>query len=958
MDSLKIVADGKNDKDKAQARGKLFEKISAEVLKCHGYEIDEARPNVTHAGMEIDIEGRARLADTPLYAECKCYSADVDSPKLQAFYGKYMTRWLKDNKCHGLFLAIPAVNSHAKGFYVENCEGNSQITVRLLQEPEVLDAIINGDIVVSPENFELYVSQGYGMPGDRVLVCSDKGFFWMQYVVPRGSGMAKSILFFDSQGHPISDMDTVSYLLDHLPEANQFEIVTPHTESILRSHTQGEQVDDVVEVRGSSACFEYQFPAAPEFFVGRKNLLDNVDDFAGRVVQKKTSSRGILFEANSGWGKSSLVLATLDRLNQQGHYTVALDLRAASTSQFLLRAVEHILDKFDDFHGQLTTRPVLGGFDGAVKALVDIGRCLEPIDKILFIFFDQFENVFHLLDLLTRIATLCLKVADAGTNIVLGFSWKTDLVGLTREFPYRYRDTIIDSCEVFHLPPFSEIETNALLERLAHELHTKLRKDLQFLLSEFSQGYPWLLKKLCAHVKNQRKIGVAQAEMVRGLLNVEQLFLEDIQGLTPEQAEVLKRTAGLAPVSIGDLSEEINPQVIQSLVDRRLIVKVGNKYDIYWDIFRDYLNTGKLPIEEIYLLRARVYSITKALSILQKSGPTLGIDSFKEKAMLSDGAFLNMARDLRLLQFAMISDNKITLQLPDSPDEKALLANIRNHLRDRLPRNRCVHHVLKVLRDREDVTIAELATILQEEFPYISAVRKTWETYARVLATWLDLCDLAVLDESKSQLSKYEVGTQIRERSLFFARRRSGVTVPLVHFAPVIQVATRIITAVKQNEIVDWSGIRRSTVYKALSMLEEMKLISRRSQTIYVTNDCFTFALNADFRVDFARSAVSAWPVFSALINILKEHEAMRLSHKKLAELLVDRCSLDWKTSTATTNAKIMLDWARHLGLAPGEYAYSNRGQFSIAEPQKNMPLFDALTEEINASSKNSKQGD
>jgi hypothetical protein len=249
------------------------------------------------------------------------------------------------------------------------------------------------------------------------------------------------------------------------------------------------------------------------------------------------------------------------------------------------------LDKFGDFDGVLPERPLVTGFDGAVNALLTVGEALESVGKLLFIFFDQFENIFYFLDVLTKIAQSCLKVADSQTNVVLGFSWKTDLVGLTREFPYRWRDTIVESCRTLHLKQFSEAETNELLDRLAGELHTTLRKDLRFLLSEFSQGYPWLLKKLCAHVKNQRESGVAQAEIARGLLNVEQLFLEDIEGLSAEEEDALRKIARRSPINISDIGEEFQPELVQSLVNRRLIVKVGTKYDIYWDIFRDYLNT-------------------------------------------------------------------------------------------------------------------------------------------------------------------------------------------------------------------------------------------------------------------------------------------------------------------------------------------------------------------------------
>src|SRR4030067_144042 len=115
MGQLKILATGNSPQSKAQARGKLFENLMTDVLRHYGYRIDRI-PSVNYAGMEIDIEGKAIVTEIPLYAECKCYEGEVDSPKLQEFFGKYMARWLKDKKCQGLFIALPSLNRHSKGY--------------------------------------------------------------------------------------------------------------------------------------------------------------------------------------------------------------------------------------------------------------------------------------------------------------------------------------------------------------------------------------------------------------------------------------------------------------------------------------------------------------------------------------------------------------------------------------------------------------------------------------------------------------------------------------------------------------------------------------------------------------------------------------------------------------------------------------------------------------------------
>jgi hypothetical protein len=54
MGRLKILASGSSPQAQAQARGKLFEKLMANVLRHYGYSIDRIA-SVNYAGMEIDI---------------------------------------------------------------------------------------------------------------------------------------------------------------------------------------------------------------------------------------------------------------------------------------------------------------------------------------------------------------------------------------------------------------------------------------------------------------------------------------------------------------------------------------------------------------------------------------------------------------------------------------------------------------------------------------------------------------------------------------------------------------------------------------------------------------------------------------------------------------------------------------------------------------------------------------
>ena len=410
--------------------------------------------------------------------------------------------WLGGGKINGAKVSLlPCLvsHSHVKGFYRDTCENDPEATIRLYEETGVLQAIFDTQVAVTPDAIARLITQDMGYPGDWLLLYTDKGIYWLQYVIPPGGGIPNSIAFADAKGNLLSDRATIDYLIGLWPELSDFRAIIPRGAISLPTTTGPQDTEEVVQVRGSSACFEYQFPSSPEYFVGRQPTLDEVESFTQAVLAKETSCRGILFEAPSGWGKSSVVLASVALLQNMGHFALAIDSRSASSSQFILRVVQYALNKFGDFGGLIAQNEQtmsISGFEGAMKALIDLGQVLERHQKLLFIFLDQFENIFFRQDALSRIRDLFLKVCDVQTNVVLGFSWKNDLIGLTSEFPYQLRDALAGSSKRVGLEIFSVVETTATsFEKLSEELRAPLRKDLEFFLSDFSRRIPLAAQK-------------------------------------------------------------------------------------------------------------------------------------------------------------------------------------------------------------------------------------------------------------------------------------------------------------------------------------------------------------------------------------------------------------------------------------------------------------------------------
>ena len=929
MAKLKILAHGQTDRAKSQARGQLFERLMGTVLSANGYQVYEVS-NVNYAGMEIDIAGTAKFAGNSLYAECKCHDTEVDSAHIQRFFGKYMTRWLNEPNCQGLFVALPGLNSHAKGFYRDNCEPHERISFKVLEEEQVLDAMHGAGIIVSSDVMAATVDSAAGKVGDYTVLYTDIGCFAIQYVISPGATLADTLMILDSSGTVVQRNDAVESLMALYPDLKEFKILSQDYRDLDPKELTGNYLEQIVGVRGSSTCFEYQFPASPEHFVGRTVGLDQMQSFVDQVISKQTSARGLVFEGYSGWGKSSLVLASVNALRDLGHLAIAIDSRTASSSQFAFRAIHHALhSSYGDTlpgginlqHGPLT------GLDGAIDTLLQVGRVLEQENRVLAIFFDQFENVFALPDAAARVRDVFVKVLDAQTNVVIGFSWKTDLIGSTNDFPYKVRDAISNGSQSIRLELFSKLESDALLERLGDELRTPVREDLKFFLSEFSQGYPWLLKKLCAHVKAQREAGVSQQNIADSLLNVEQLFLDDLKGLSSEQEHTLKRIARLAPVSVSEIGEEFNPEIIQSLIDSRLVVRVGPMYDIYWDIFRDYLNGGALPVHENYILHSQGASLYKHCGVLYDNGGSLDVEAFRDLAGLRSRAYYNVIREMRLLGLATVDDNQVMLQISMPTDDKELAEVFREHLRDKLRRNRLVSSTLSKLENEGTLTVQQVNQLLQDECPYISAKATTWNLYARTICSWMEVGDLVTYNKHAAKIEHYSPASTLRQSNILEGRNRNALLLPQVQCGAIEAVIMRLEDALEGTKKIDWSGVAPSTQTKAMSALEQLDLVRRRPGTITINPALREFATNPDKRqAIFAERAIRI-PAFIQFVAILKKHQDKGLPLDQVGLELMGRLDAKWKESTAEAHAKVMLNWARYAGLAPGVFAQRRRHQ-------------------------------
>jgi len=867
MGRLKILA-----KDHSpQTLGNLFAKIMADALNYYGYHSEHIL-RASERGMEIDIEGQQSMAGLPFYAECKGYETAVTVSKIQAFYGKYMVKWHDNKQCHGLLIAFSGLDKAAGEFYRRHLASNPKITTHLYEEDAILQAVIDTPGVANPATITKSITPKLGKPGDWLLLYTPNGLFWVQHVIPQDKGIPSGVALFDAQGHPISDRPTLDYLTELYPELDDYENITVSGAVALQTGL-FQDVEDIVELTGSSEFFEYQLPALPEQFVGRQSYLQKLDSFTDQVVNNQTSARGIQIEAPAGLGKSSLVLAFVDRLKTMEHFALAFDMRYLSSPMSIPNTLNYTIRQLGDFGGRIPPADYpksFAGFEDVLQAMLEIGRTLESHDRLIFIFFDQFETVFRRPDILKNFKELFLKISDAQTNVVLGFAFKSDLAGLMGGFDYELLKPIADLGHPIIVDIFSKVEVGALLKKFEKELGETLSKGLRFHLAEFSQGNPWLLKKLCARVIDLRQAGVPQSDIAGRLLNGEILLPRD---------------------------------------SRILLANVGD--------------------------------VLKAARILQKSGGYLDMSKFREQAALSAKSFFYVTRDMSLLELAKVDHSKIILEikLPQDPQEFEMAW--RNHLQTKLQSNRLAQRFIKILEDKNSLTIDELSQLLETLCPYLSASKKAWLTYARLFAKWLNAADLALLDNKKLILTRYNPTTEIRERHLVLPQRHGSKT-PQIQYSPIEDIAIRLFQALQEDGRVDWTGLKKSTIFRALATLEDFGFIQRKTQLIKVLPKCFEFVSNPERRPGlFAEGALKleSFVEFNEILNTYKDKGNTLLA---LGIELRGKLGVSWKESTAEKIAKILLDWARHTKLAPGVFAHVRRGPLKGWKKKEDgqIPLF------------------
>jgi Holliday junction resolvase-like predicted endonuclease len=633
-------------------RGKFFEGIVADLLRKQRYQVIE---RVRFTGMEIDVLADHKDTRQRAYVECKFQRDPFGSDVIDKLLGKGMR---KGADLVYLF-SVSEPGSEAKGVIDELTRSAESDGPRFAYVgPEgIVDSLLDlrGIDAIAPEMLE-----GLDTGGVHLVVIPDSTPFWV--VEQLESGLpARRLVVGDDPPALAGKLDTLRSLFEDngMLEGLPMEV---YGASGRRRHGRAgvaHPQETVTPVVTADSLVDYR-PCRPQDFVGRDGLQREVWTHLERVRMRESASRIIALSGPSGFGKSSTVVKLSDRFGnvrwKNRFFLHSVDSRAAEGPLFVAAAVKAALEQAigEGFLGVELENVRIHSSDSILDS-PDVARCLEWLEterRVLVLFFDQFEEMLYKQELqpvFEAFRRLAFEANASNANFVLGFSWRTGITLPDGNPAYHVWHSLRDIRVNLVVDRFLGKESSGLVTLFQQALGQAILRPLRRRLIEQGQGIPWLLKKLCIHVYREIARGTSQYELLERRLNIETLFEEDLQLLSSEtESACLRFIAENSPVALNEVAERFGEDTLNTLYENRLIVRAGQRYAIYWDVFRDYLKGEPPPIPWSYVPVVSVSMAMKGFRALQQT-PGMDLASLARELGYAEKTMLNIVGDLQNL---------------------------------------------------------------------------------------------------------------------------------------------------------------------------------------------------------------------------------------------------------------------------------------------------------------------
>lgn len=671
QDIFVIVPDNYSNTQK----GTFFEKLCADILRKQSYKITGME--VRKTGMEIDITAEHSPSGSSVYVECKFYnSKNIDSTIVDLCYAQSSRAKIK----RIALFSTARLGKDAQGAY-DDYRKMDDCDYSFYGRQEILDALIASGKAKAYEEAELSSNITHA----SLIIHPELDFTWIFQEMD--NGVASRLLAYNMSSEV--DCNKIRKIFDSQNLFENIPIIPFNKGSNTPSPVMKPSKEVVSSILVADDIMDYK-PCKPSDFVGRQTIQKEIWDYFESVRAHETDTRILSLVGSSGHGKSSLVAFLSERFRnikwKNKLFLYPVDVRSARGATFVAEAIvkgfnKAIEDGFIAFDSEFKIENIEDITSGS--SFRDCLINLEENNKVIVIFFDQFEEVFmkeELFGLFRAFERFAKDVSSEKMNLVVGFSWRSGIT-LGEENPaYSMWSKLKDFRVDKKLDDFDVGDSSKMISTFERSISIKLNKSLRGRLIQQSQGYPWLLKKLCIHIFKKIKSGVSQEELLITQFQIKSLFQEDLERPDKEYA-CLKYVAEHSPIDHYQVTKEFGQQTVYNLIVDRLIIKTGEKVSVYWDVFRDYLNTGNTPIIPWSYMPAA--TVTMAINVLDniKKGKELAFEELMSLSGFKKGTLNNVIMDLQ--SFSLIEKNNQGKYKTTQAQANAAEI-IRGHLRDHL----------------------------------------------------------------------------------------------------------------------------------------------------------------------------------------------------------------------------------------------------------------------------------
>ena len=612
-----------------------------------------------------------------------------------------------------------------------------------------------------------------------LLLTHNKEFFWVAEEMGESNIPCRAIIFQTPKSKSyLSSEEWKKYFSLHKIWENLEITVNPiviEAKDNLTNQSISEIPKVTVSIINQADSFDdYHRPSRPEDFFGRETHQEKFWEFVKNVRNKTTDLRIVSFSGNTGLGKSSLVLKLASECGSKSEnedkrnvYIYHIDVTSVNeknanlfVSAAIIKALEGAIEnRFVEIPNHLESiNPESPFHSESIRLLIEN---LENSDKVIVIFFDQFEEILTkdaLSSLYGLFKDAAYEIDSLKKNIVLGFCWRTD-VHLPPEHPASSTwEKLQERLKNIKLAEFSESESLELLDGFQEYVTTKKDKELEIITKATSLrdnlssqpwfNQPWYLKRECGELYNQdidqSKLDPDQNKVITKS-DIETSFNKDIQGaIITGDDKCLKYIAKFSPVSKMDVRREFNKDVISSLLKSKLVIETGENYKIYWDIFREFMLDGKLPEMIIsYRPRTKISTVLKIFRLLDQYET---ISDLVPASNYAESTVKNALQDLQNF-FEVTKDKKSGKIIASEKILKLKDEEIAEKLAEQIEAHVVIKKIYEQLNPGEWMWLAEVQNLLSDE----EKLRSTTATdYASKMLSWFHFAGL--LEVSKGRI--------------------------------------------------------------------------------------------------------------------------------------------------------------------------------------------------------------